>query len=107
MSQEEEDQILLEEFLGDNKHKLNHMTVDARNEMLLQARTRHLANMHGRHRHAFERRKSPPGFWRADFPTTQEEMSDREKAAQVERELVAQRYEEAMRPGGAFMFRDE
>jgi hypothetical protein len=106
-SQEEDDARLLEEFMGDNAYKLRNMTKAERDETLLQARTRELANKHGRHRHAYERRRSPPGFWRVEFPTTQEEIEDREKSKQLERDLVAQRYEEAMRPGGAYIFRDE
>lgn len=106
-SQEEDDARLLEEFMGDNSYKLRNMTKAERDETLLQARTRELANKHGRHRHAYERRRSPPGFWRVEFPTTQEEIEDREKSKQLERDLVAQRYEEAMRPGGAYIFRDE
>jgi hypothetical protein len=107
MSQEEADEDLLHEFLGDNAYKLRNMTESEREEVLLQARTRELANKHGRHRHAYERPVSPPGFWRADFPTTQEELLDRERARDSERDQVMQRYEQAMRPGGAYMFRDE
>jgi hypothetical protein len=83
------------------------MTKAERDETLLQAKTRELANRHGKHRHAYERRRSPPGFWRLDFPSTQEEREDHQKIEQLERDLVAQRYQEAMRPGGAYLFRDE
>lgn len=107
MSQEEEDEVLLEEFLGDNAYKLRNMSKDERQETLIQARTRELSKKHGKHRQAYDRRRSPPGYWRADFPTTQEENQDRVKAKQFERDLVARRYEEAMRPGGAYVFRDE
>ncbi|KFY63254.1 hypothetical protein V496_04103 [Pseudogymnoascus sp. VKM F-4515 (FW-2607)] len=102
-----EDERLLEDFLGGNIHKLQAMSADERQETLIQAKARDLANKHGKHRHAFERRQSPPGFWRADFPTTQEVQSDRAEAADFERELVRKRYEEAMRGGGKWMFRDE
>lgn len=106
-SQEDSEMRLLREFLGDNAHKIRNMTKAERDETLVQAKTRDLANKHGRHRHAYERRRSPPGFWRADFPSTQEEREDRRKIEQQERDLVAQRYREAMRAGGAYMFRDE
>ncbi|OBT39875.1 hypothetical protein VE00_09710 [Pseudogymnoascus sp. WSF 3629] len=102
-----EDERLLEDFLGGNIHKLQAMTTDERHETLIQAKARDLANKHGKHRHAFERRQSPPGFWRADFPTTQEVQSDRAEAADFERELVRKRYEDAVRGGGKWMFRDE
>jgi hypothetical protein len=107
LSQEERDQELLEEFMGDNAYKLNNMSADDRKEMLLQAKTRDLANKNGRHRHAYDRRPSPPGFWQADFPTTQEEMDNREKSKEYVQRLVEERYAEAMRPGGAYIFRDE
>jgi hypothetical protein len=106
-SQEEEDELLLQEYLGDNIGQLETATEDERAELLIQAKTRELANKHGKHRHAFERRKSPPGFWRTDFPTTQEQLQDRAEAAKTERDLVQKRYNEAMRGGGQWMFRDE
>jgi hypothetical protein len=106
-SQEEVNTRLLKEFMGDNAHKIRHMTKAEKDETLLQAKTRELANKHGRHRQAYERRRSPPGFWRLEFPSTQEEREDRQKGEQHERDLVAQRYGEAMRPGGAYLFRDE
>lgn len=106
-SQEERNQALLEEFLGDGKHKLNSMSASEKDELLIQAKTRELSNKLGRHRHAFERRKSPPGFWDTDMPSTQEELNTRNLARKAERELVEQRYMEAMRPGGAYIFRDE
>jgi len=106
-SQEEANEMLLDEFMGDNAYKLRNMSKAEKEEMLVQAKTRQLANKYGKHRHAYERRTSPPGFWRTDFPTTQEEMEDREKAKEKARDDVAQRYKEAMRPGGAFIFRDE
>ncbi|KAH8586666.1 DNA repair protein endonuclease SAE2/CtIP C-terminus-domain-containing protein [Bisporella sp. PMI_857] len=107
LSQEEADQALLEEFLGGNVYKLKEMPNAERVELLLQARTRQIANKFGRHRQAYQRAKSPIGFWRIDFPTTQEEIEDREQARLAEREKVEYRYHEAMRPGGAFIFKDE
>lgn len=107
LSQEEEDSRLLEEYMGDNKSRLRTMSRSERSELLIQARTRELAQKAGKHRHAYERRRSPPGFWRTDFPSTQELAADRVEAAKRERELVQQRYEEAMRPGGRWIFRDE
>ncbi|KAF4627866.1 hypothetical protein G7Y89_g10285 [Cudoniella acicularis] len=106
-SQEQADERLLEDFLGGNSYKLQNMSKNEKWEVLLQAKTRDLANKYGKHRHAYERRKSPPGFWDTDFPTTQEEIVEREKTKAYVRELVTKRYEEAMRPGGAYIFRDE
>jgi DNA repair protein endonuclease SAE2/CtIP C-terminus len=106
-SQEERDERLLEEYLGDNKGMRYTMSKAEREEALIRAKARELANKVGKHRHAYERRRSPPGFWRADFPDTQETKADRLEAAKLERELAQQRYEEAMRPGGRWVFRDE
>ena len=107
LSQEEEEERLLEDFLGDNAYKIQSMTKAQREETLLQARTRDLSNKYSKHRNAYARPVSPPGFWRADFPTTQEEAQDREKALEHEKAVIKYRYEEAMRPKGAFLFRDE
>ena len=107
-AQREEEDKLLTEFLGrDTARLIKHMGKEERRETLIKAKTRELANKHGKHRHAYERRKSPPGFWRADFPTTQEEAEDREKAKVFERDLVQKRYEEAMRGGGKWIFKDQ
>lgn len=107
VSQEEENERLLEDYLGDNRGRLRNMTQREKEELLIQARARELANKASKHRHAYERRRSPPGFWRSDFPNTQELLTDRQEAANRERELVQQRYEEAVRPGGRWLFRDE
>ncbi|KAF2765308.1 DNA repair protein Sae2, partial [Teratosphaeria nubilosa] len=57
-------------------------------------------NKHGKHRHAFQRHSTPPGFWRVDMPTTQETAEDRAKASQMVRNKVEERWREAHRPGG-------
>ncbi|KUJ16085.1 SAE2-domain-containing protein [Mollisia scopiformis] len=106
-SQEERDDKLLHEYMGDNAYKLRNMSIVDRNELLLQAKTREISNEHGRHRHAYARPVSPPGYWRNDFPTTQEQRADLEKVKENEKELIAERYREAMRPGGRYIFRDE
>jgi hypothetical protein len=105
--QDVEDQKLLEEFMGDNAYKIRTMTLREREEAIIQAMTRDLANKYGRHRHAYQRRQSPPGFWDTDFPCTQEEMEQRRMEHERKQEDIRARYEEAMRPGGAYIFRDE
>ena len=105
-SQEEADEKILEEFLGDNSSKIWTMSKGERHEILIQALARDMSNKMGKHRHAYERRQSPPGYWRSDFPNTQEQVQDREKTRQLEQEQVKHRYEEAMR-GGAYIFQDE
>ncbi|KAI2470905.1 SAE2-domain-containing protein [Annulohypoxylon bovei var. microspora] len=100
-------QALLEKHLGDDAWKLSSMTRPEKEELWLEAKTQELANEHGKHRHRFHRAASPVGFWRTDFPNTQEEQRDKEEAAKVARQIVDERYREAMRPGGKWLFRDE
>ncbi|OJD20001.1 hypothetical protein AJ78_00016 [Emergomyces pasteurianus Ep9510] len=104
---DQEDRQVLDEYLGDNRIVLETMTEKELRDLLLDARTRHLANQFGKHRHIHERPRSPPGFWRTDMPSTQELERDREEAKRAEQEKLAERYREAMRPGGLWMFADE
>lgn len=101
------DIALLEDYLGDQVYKLGSMTRQEKEELWLEAKTRELANKHGKHRHRFTRRQSPPGFWNADFPSTQENQKDREEGEKREKRMIEERYREAMREGGRWLFRDE
>ncbi|KAJ5164722.1 DNA repair protein Sae2/CtIP [Penicillium coprophilum] len=105
--QEEEDQVVLQEFVGEDTQLLRNMTSKERENLLVEARARALANQYGRHRHTHQRAQSPPGFWRTDMPNTQEEEDDLEAAKKLEREKVEERYREAMRPGGLWTWADE
>ncbi|KAI0842646.1 SAE2-domain-containing protein [Hypoxylon sp. FL0890] len=100
-------QVLLEKYLGDDAWKLSTMTKPEKEELWVEAKTRELANEHGKHRHRFHRAASPAGYWRTDFPNTQEEQQDKEEAEKMTRQIVDERYREAMRPGGKWLFRDE
>lgn len=106
-AQQREEQKLLEDYLGDAAFRLGIMTPQERAETWVEAKTQELANKYGRHRHRYSRQQSPPGFWDADFPNTQELASDRVEASKRERKAIADRYREAMRPGGRWIFRDE
>lgn len=101
------DIALLEEYLGDQVYKLGSMTRQEKEELWLEAKTRELANKHGKHRHRFTRRQSPPGFWNADFPSTQDNEKDRAEGEKREKRMIEERYREAMRDGGRWLFRDE
>lgn len=105
--QTEEDQRILEEYVGHDRQKLKHLSARDRENLLVDARARVLANQYGRHRHSHQRAQSPPGFWRTEMPSTQEMESDREAAQRQERAKVEERYREAMRPGGLWKFADE
>ena len=106
-AQRQEEQQLLEDYLGDYAYRLASMSKGERAEIWIEAKTRELANKYGKHRHRFSRMRSPPGFWNADFPSTQELDADRAEAEKRERQLVQDRYREAMRSGGRWLFRDE
>ena len=107
-TQEQANTRLLKEYLGaDYERRLKEMSEAQRKEALLDAKTRAFADRHGRHRQAFERRATPPGFWRTDMPSTQEAEMDREEAKGLERRRVEEMYREAMREGGRWRFRDE
>ncbi|KAF2129107.1 SAE2-domain-containing protein [Dothidotthia symphoricarpi CBS 119687] len=104
-----QEEALLEEYLGDayNTMNMTQMASDERAELILQARTKKMAKDTGKHREAYERRRTPPGFWRVDFPTTQEQQEDRERAKEQEKGVVQERWLEAQRKGGKWIFRDE
>ncbi|KAI1738912.1 DNA repair protein endonuclease SAE2/CtIP C-terminus-domain-containing protein [Xylaria scruposa] len=100
-------QTLLESYLGDDCHRLSSMSEAEKETLWVEAKIRELANTSGRHRHRYPRMTTPPGFWRADFPSTQEGEKYSEEAAKLEREVIDERYREAMRPEGLWVFRDE
>lgn len=104
-----QEEALLEEYLGDayNTVMSTQMASDERTELILQARTKKMAKDNGKHKEAYERRRTPPGFWRVDFPTTQEQEDDRGRAKQLEIQAVQERWLEAQKKGGRWIFRDE
>jgi hypothetical protein len=104
-----QEETLLEEYLGDAYSTVmsTQISSDERAELVLQARTKKMAKDTGKHREAYERRRTPPGFWRVDFPTTQEQEYDREQAKEQEIKTVQERWLEAQRKGGKWIFRDE
>lgn len=102
------DAQVLEDMLGSSHAEiLAAYPPSKRKEVLIQARAQEFANEHGRHRKTFERAPTPPGFWRTEMPSTQEELEDRRKAEELERMKVEGMWREAMRGGGRWLFRDE
>lgn len=106
-AQNEEEQRIVEDFIGENGASLVGMTERQHEQIRVEALARHYANQYGRHRHTHQRARSPPGFWRTEMPSTQEIEADRENARKMEREKVEERYWEAMRPGGVWTWADE
>jgi len=98
---------LLENYLGDEAYRLATMTRKEKEDLWLEAKIRILADTYGKHRHRYHRQPSPPGFWDADFPSTQDQEEQRKEAARREKVLIQERYREATRKGGRWLFRDE
>ncbi|KAG9255804.1 DNA repair protein endonuclease SAE2/CtIP C-terminus-domain-containing protein [Emericellopsis atlantica] len=105
--QRQEEQKLLEEYLGDDAWKIGQMGPEERLKTWIEAKARQLSNRIGTHKARFARVRSPPGFWETDFPTTQERDHEKVEAQRRERQKVEERRREAMRPGGVWVFRDE
>lgn len=98
----------LEAFLGDDwRNHIGGYSAEKRKEIVTQAHVFVFANQHGKHKSAFERRSTPPGFWDTDFPTTQQIEENRKQAVEMERKQVEERWREAMREGGRWLFRDD
>lgn len=102
-----EDISLMERYLGDQAWKLGSMSREEKDETWLLAKTWELANKFGKHRQRYSRMPTPPGFWNVDFPSTQERAEERRQAEKIRSALVLERYREAMRCGGTWLFRDE
>lgn len=101
------DHEVLQEYLGpDFAALMQGYGPSTRKDVLVKARAFAFANEHGKHRQAFQRHSTPPGFWRIDMPSTQEAEQDRQRAVRLERERVEDRWREAMR-GGRWLFKDE
>jgi hypothetical protein len=99
-------EALLVDYLGAELWRLDTMTTDEKEKMWIDAKIRQLANKYGKHRVRYERMASPPGYWRADFPSTQENIEDNEEAKRMELEVVEDRHREAVKKG-RWLFRDE
>lgn len=102
------DAEVLEAYLGRNHAQIMaSYSPDKRKEVLVQARTQALANQYSKHRQAYDRPRTPPGFWRTDMPSTQETEQDRARAHEIHLQKLEERWREAMRDGGRWLFRDE
>ncbi|KAK4693538.1 hypothetical protein P7C71_g3879, partial [Lecanoromycetidae sp. Uapishka_2] len=106
-SADEADQRIMEDFVGGDKTRLKSLSKEEQKETLWQAKTKEFADMYGKHRQAFPRAWEVPGLWDVDFPTTQEGEENRKAARIMEREKVEERYFEALRRGGKYVFADE
>jgi hypothetical protein len=102
------DALALEAYLGDTwADVIRSYSPEKRKELTLQAHVHAFAEKNGKHRHAFERASTPPGFWRTDMPNTQEASSDRAQATNMENKVIEERWREALKSNGRWLFRDE
>jgi hypothetical protein len=105
-----EDEKLIKYYLGANfnQARVARMDSDERESLIIKAKEQIISERHIRHRiKPNQRAKSPPGFWNVDMPSTQEIEEQREEADRREKVEVAERYREAMRDGGKWIFKDE
>lgn len=98
---------LLEEYMGEEAWRLGNMPVGEKQELWLDAKKQDYAKRLGKHRHRFGRPPSPPGYWNPDFPSTQEVEARRKEGQEMEKKMVEERWREATRGGGRWLFRDE
>ncbi|KAK6001378.1 hypothetical protein QM012_002709 [Aureobasidium pullulans] len=102
-----DDELTLQGYLGAAYASTIHKaTAQEKQNMLIEARAKAFADLHGKHREIWQRPQTPPGFWRTEMPTTQELEQDWEEAGKRDRQKVEERWREAMR-GGRYIFRDE
>jgi hypothetical protein len=105
-----EDEKLIKYYLGArfNQARVTRMNSDERDDLIMKAKQQLISERHIRHRvKPNQRRQSPPGYWDVEFPVTQEVEAQREEADRRERAEVEERYREAMRPDGKWIFKDE
>ncbi|KAK4962604.1 hypothetical protein LTR10_000231 [Elasticomyces elasticus] len=107
-AQQGTDVEVLESYLGPNWADIfGAVGPEKRQQMREDARVAAMSNKFGKHKRAFERRSTPPGYWRTDMPSTQEVLEDRAQAEIMARQKVEERWRDAMREGGRWKFRDE
>lgn len=103
----DDDERCLQAYLGDDYHRLKNIPWEDKEELLWAARTEQFANAYGKHRYQYGRQHTPPGFWDADMPSTQQEIKNKTIAKAMQKAKVAEMHREAMKPGGRYKFRDE
>lgn len=103
------DARILKEYMGRSytAEAISNMPFAQQEGLIKQAKLRLVAEKFGKHRVLHQRHATPPGFWNCDFSTTQEVEEQRAEAERMERKQVEERWKEAMREGGLWLFRDE
>lgn len=104
---EDEGVRLIIEHTGWSRSRIERLGEDDWERLLIDAKIQKASNLFGKHRHLHARAPSPPGFWRTEFPSTQEQTEDRKLAYEMDREKIEARWREAMKPRGLWKFADE
>jgi hypothetical protein len=104
---EDEGVRLIIEHTGWSRSRIERLGEDDWERLLIDAKIQKASNLFGKHRHLHARAPSPPGFWRTEFPSTQEQTEDRKLAYEMEREKIEARWREAVKPRGLWKFADE
>jgi hypothetical protein len=104
----DDDEYLIKWHLGSDwsRQRIRGLSVREKGRLLLDARTRLLADRHAKHRTVGQRHITPPGFWDIGMPSSQEVENMHVEAAKIDRQIVIDRRAEALR-GGRWLFRDE
>lgn len=102
-----DDERCLQVYLGDDYPRLKNLPWEDKEELLWAARTEQFANAYGKHRYQYGRQQTPPGFWDADMPSTQQEVKNKTIAKAMQKAKISEMHREAMKPGGRYKFRDE
>ncbi|KAE8378735.1 peroxisomal membrane protein-domain-containing protein [Aspergillus bertholletiae] len=79
----EDDQKILEDYLGGDKYFLSGLDEEDRQKLLNEAKARLIADCFGKHRNHHQRPVTPPGFWRTNMPDTQELEFDLHSSVQL------------------------
>ena len=104
---EDADAKLIAGYLGDESAP-RHLSQGERERVLTEAKVRVLADRYGKmHRQKHEKRKSPPGFWEVEMVGTQEVERHRQEGRRRAREMIEERWRDARKGGGLWVFADE
>lgn len=103
---ERNDDDIICSYLGVDSSK--DLSADEKTRLLPIARQAYANDKFGKHRQGQRTAiEEPPGFWDTDFPSTQRNQQLRREADRLERAKIQQRWNEAMRTGGKWIFADE
>lgn len=96
---------LIQTYLGFPISRLGVVSRQAYQKLLGEAIGKQFAEKYGKYHQP--RANSPPGYWRVEFPSTQERAIDGGRADNVERATIQKRRKEALKGEGLWVFVNE